>query len=72
MSLEPTSAEFHEVSDAEADACIESCRHAIPINELIGRVLRNMYARLQTLERENKSLKDELSQLKAKLPRRSA
>jgi hypothetical protein len=72
MSLEPTSAEFHDVSDGEADACIESCRHAIPINELIGRLLRNMYGRLKIVEKENLFLKGELAQFKAKSPRRDA
>ena len=57
MSAEPTKDEFHEVGDKEADEAVESCKRAIPINELIGRLLRNMYGRIQALEREVADLK---------------
>ena len=71
MSAEPTRGEFHEVGDAEADAIVEALGHAIPHNEWLGRLLRNMYPRLQVLEKENKSLKKELAELKAKKSKRS-
>ena len=48
---------FHVVNDAEADAVIEASTHMILHSEAIGRVLRNMYGRLQALETENKSKK---------------
>ena len=51
--------EFHEISDVEADQAMETCKKAIPNNELIGRVLRNMYKRLQVLEKENASVAKE-------------
>ena len=54
MSDEPTVGKFHEVDDEEADNAIESMKHSIPHNEAIGRVLRNMYARLQKLEDQAK------------------
>ena len=53
---------FHEVDDSEADAVIEDSSHAIMHNEALGRVIRNMYGRLQVLEKEVASLK---SQIKA-------
>jgi len=57
LSSEPTAEEFHEVSDKEADAIVEACKHAIPHNEWLGRVIRNMYGRLQSLEKEVADLK---------------
>lgn len=57
MSDEPTTEEFHEVGNAEADAVIEACKHGIPHNEAIGRVLRNIYGRLQAAEKEIAELK---------------
>ncbi len=63
MSDEPTKTELHEVSNQEADEVIETCKHAIPHNEAIGRVLRNMYARLKTAEKE-------ITDLEGKLPKR--
>ena len=64
MSEEPAKSEFHVVGDAEADEIVEALKHAIPHNEWIGRLLRNMYPRLQTLEKE-------VVELKAKRPKRS-
>jgi hypothetical protein len=52
LSDEPTETEFHEVSNQEADEVIETCKHAVPHNEAIGRVLRNIYTRLKTAEKE--------------------
>jgi hypothetical protein len=49
--------ELHIVDDAEADAVFEYCKHAIPHNEMLGRIIRNMYGRLQVLEKEVASLK---------------
>ncbi len=57
MGSEPTSEEFHEVCDAEADDIVEVCKHAIPHNEWLGRLVRNMYGRLQILEKEVSELK---------------
>jgi hypothetical protein len=57
LSDEPTVGKFHDVDDQEADAAIESMQHSIPHNEAIGRVLRNMYARLQKLEEQGKKPK---------------
>jgi hypothetical protein len=57
LSEEPTVGKFHDVDDEEADNAIESMQHSIPHNEAIGRVLRNMYCRLQKLEAEAKKPK---------------
>jgi len=43
---------FHPVDDAEADAVIEASSHAIMHNEALGRVIRNMYKRIQVLEKQ--------------------
>jgi hypothetical protein len=63
LSSETAKGEFHEVGDAEADAIVEECKHAIPHNEWLGRLVRNMYGRIQSLERE-------VTDLKAKRPKR--
>ncbi len=52
MAELPGAQELHSVDDAEADAVFEYCKHAIPHNEMISRIIRNMYGRLQVLERE--------------------
>ncbi len=49
--------ELHSVDDSEADAVYEYCKHAIPHNEMLGRIIRNMYGRLQVLENEVAALK---------------
>jgi hypothetical protein len=54
LSDEPTIGKFHEVDNEEADQAIESMKHSIPHNEAIGRVLRNLYVRVQKLEAEAK------------------
>jgi hypothetical protein len=51
LSDEPTVGEFHEVGNQEADAVIDACKHGIPHNEAIGRIIRNMYSRLQEAEK---------------------
>jgi hypothetical protein len=66
VSAEPTKEEFHAVDNAEADAAIEAIKHAIPINELIGRVLRNIYPRLQAAEQKAADLETEVKKLKTK------
>ena len=43
---------FHVVDDVEADAIIEASSHAIMHNEALGRVIRNMYCRIQVLEKQ--------------------
>jgi hypothetical protein len=60
---------FHEVDDAEADGVIEASSHAILHNEAFGRVIRNMYGRLQVLEKEIAELKDS-QKSKVEMPRR--
>jgi hypothetical protein len=57
MAELPGAQELHNVDDAEADAVFEYCKHAIPHNEMISRIIRNMYGRLQTLEKEVAALK---------------
>ncbi len=49
--------ELHAVDNVEADAVFEYCKHAIPHNEMFGRIIRNMYGRLQSLEKEVDALK---------------
>ena len=58
---------LHEVDDKEANEAYEDIKHMIPHNVLIGNLLRNMYPRLQALEKENKSLRKDLVELKAKV-----
>jgi hypothetical protein len=55
---------LHEVDFAEADQTYEDIKHMIPNNVMIGNLLRNMYPRLQALEKENKSIKKDLAALK--------
>ena len=50
--------ELHRVDNDEADDVFEYCKHAIPHNEMLSRVIRNMYRRLQVLEREIFELKN--------------
>jgi hypothetical protein len=57
MAELPGFEELHTVDDAEADAVFEYCKHAIPHNEMLSRIIRNMYGRLQALEREVASQK---------------
>jgi hypothetical protein len=49
--------DLHIVDNTEADAVIAFAQRAIPHNEMIGRVIRNMYARIQALEKEVADLK---------------
>lgn len=68
MAEEPGVGLLHEVNDAEAAAVIEYCSHAIPHNEMVGRVLRNMYKRIVTLEAEVKTLKAKKPKAKGRGP----
>jgi hypothetical protein len=56
MAELPAVGRLHEVDDAEADAVIEASYHGLLHNEAIGRVIRNMYKRIQQLEAEVKDL----------------
>jgi hypothetical protein len=53
----PAEGKFHAVDDAEANAVIADSSHMILHNEMIGRLLRNMYSRIQDLEVEVAGLK---------------
>jgi hypothetical protein len=53
----PAEGKFHAVDDAEANAVIADSSHMILHNEMIGRVLRNIYSRIQDLEVEVAELK---------------
>ena len=69
MAELPAEGKFHTVDDAEADNVIEASTHMILHSEAIGRVLRNMYGRLQALEAIQalaiKSYEAEIAELKA-------
>jgi hypothetical protein len=57
MAQLPTEGELHAVDNDEADNVFEYCKHAIPHNEMLSRLIRNMYRRLQILEEELAGLK---------------
>ena len=57
---------LHEVDDAEADAVIEYASKAIPHNEMLSRVIRNMYKRIQQLEAQVKDLQEKPKKAAAK------
>jgi hypothetical protein len=57
MAELPAQGRFHEVDDAEADAVVEAASHQILPNEALGRVIRNMYVRIQQLEAERIEVK---------------
>ena len=56
MAELPAVGRLHEVDDAEADEVIEFASRAIPHNEMLGRVVRNMYKRIVQLEAQVKDL----------------
>ena len=58
MAQLPSEGELHSVDNAEADDVFEYCKHAIPHNEMLSRLIRNMYERLQVLEGELAELKN--------------
>ena len=61
---------MHTVDNDEADDVFEYCKHAIPHNEMLSRIIRNMYGRLQVLERELAELKN-TQKPKVEMPKRS-
>jgi hypothetical protein len=58
MAQLPSEGELHKVDNDEADDVFEFCKHAIPHNEMLSRIVRNMYGRLQVVEREIAELKN--------------
>lgn len=57
---------LHEVDNSEADAVIEYASKAIPHNEMLSRVIRNMYKRIQNLEAQVKDLQAKQKKAAAK------
>jgi hypothetical protein len=57
MAQLPSEGELHSVDNDEADYVFEYCKHAIPHNEMLSRLIRNMYGRLKILEGELSDLK---------------
>jgi hypothetical protein len=55
MAKEPQ--DDNVVDDAEADEVVEASSHGLLHNEALGRVIRNMYVRIQFLEAELKKAK---------------
>lgn len=51
MAELPAEGKLHPVTNEEAQAVITFCENAIPHNEMIGRVLRNLFGRVQQLEK---------------------
>jgi hypothetical protein len=56
MAEEAAVGKFHVVGDEEADVTIADSEHMILHNEAIGRLLRNMYRRIQGLEKKVKDM----------------
>ena len=56
MAELPAEGKLHEVNNAEADDVIQAAEHGLLHNEAIGRVIRNMYTRIQELERQAEEL----------------
>jgi hypothetical protein len=52
MAEEAAQGKMHDVDNKEADAVIKAASHQILHNEAIGRVIRNMYMRIEALEQE--------------------
>jgi uncharacterized small protein (DUF1192 family) len=65
MAEKSAEGKLHVVGDAEADEVIEYASRAIPHNEMLSRVVRNMYKRIQVLEAEVAALKAGKSAKKA-------
>jgi hypothetical protein len=70
MAQFPSEGELHTVDDDEADDVFEYCKHAIPHNEMLSRLIRNMYVRLQILESGIAELKS-TQKSKAEMSKRS-
>ncbi len=67
MAEKSAEGKLHEVDDVEADAVIEFASRAIPHNEMLGRVIRNMYKRIQELEAQIKDLQAKQKKATAKV-----
>ena len=67
MAEKYSEGKLHEVDDTEADAVIEFASKAIPHNEMLGRVIRNMYKRIQQLEAQVKDLQAKPKKTAAKV-----
>ena len=59
--------DLHVVDDAEADKLNDFMKRAIPHNEMLNRHARNMYGRIQTIEKDILNLKEEIAELKQAL-----
>ena len=59
--------DLHVVDNAEADQVNEFMKRAIPHNEMLNRHARNMYGRIQALEKDVADLKAEIAELKASI-----
>jgi hypothetical protein len=57
--------DLHVVDDAEADKLNDFMKRAIPHNEMLNRHARNMYGRIQVLEKDVLNLKAEIAELNA-------
>ena len=67
MAEKSAQGKLHDVDDAEADAVIEFASRAIPHNEMLGRVIRNMYKRIVQLEAQVKDLQAKPKKAAAKV-----
>ena len=67
MAEKSAEGKLHEVDDAEADDVIEFASRAIPHNEMLGRVVRNMYKRIVQLEAQVKDLQAKPKKAAAKV-----
>jgi predicted nucleic acid-binding Zn-ribbon protein len=59
--------DLHIVDNAEADQLNDFMKRAIPHNEMLNRHARNMYGRIQTIEKDILNLKEEIAELKQAL-----
>ncbi len=57
--------DLHIVDNAEADKLNDFMKRAIPHNEMLNRHARNMYGRIQVLEKDIVNLKAEIAELQA-------
>jgi len=56
--------DLHVVDNVEADTLNDFMKRAIPHNEMLNRHARNMYGRIQVLEKDILNLKAEITFLK--------
>lgn len=75
MAEKSAEGKLHEVGNAEADEIIEYCNLAIPHNEMLSRVVRNMYARIVQLEAQvranSASIVKNVSEVKQEMSRKT-